>query len=100
MKHNWYDKVKHILSVHPEARDDDFILYLDIVRTYTDAPVWAMSFEEAMTNRATYGMPSYEAITRARRRVQHDIADLRGQRYDSRQAEQATFMDEFARDYK
>lgn len=99
-KNNWFEKVKHIMELHAEARDDDFILYLDVCKLYTDVPVWAVSFEDAMNNSKKYGMPSYEAITRARRRVQQTCPDMRGKRYADRQAEQESFMDEYARDYR
>lgn len=99
MKNNWYDKVAHILSIDAGARDDDFILYYIICRSYTDAPLWAMSFEEAMINHKEHGLPNYEAVTRARRRVQADIPELRGKRYEQRMAKQEGFQEEFARDY-
>lgn len=100
MRSEWGDKVKHILEMDAEARDDDFILYLDICKLYTDVPVWAVSFEEAMVNRKEYGLPSYEAITRARRRVQQTYPELRGNRYEKRMERQADFLDEYARDYR
>jgi len=100
MRSEWGDKVKHILEMDSEARDDDFILYLDVCKRYTDVPVWAVSFEEAMINRKEYGLPSYEAITRARRRVQQKYPELRGNRYEKRMERQADFLDEYARDYR
>lgn len=99
-RNDWFNKVKHIMSIDADTRDDDFALYYVICRAYTDVPVWAVSFEEAMVNRKEYGLPSYEAITRARRRVQQKYPELRGNRYEKRMDRQADFLDEYARDYR
>jgi hypothetical protein len=99
-RNDWFNKVKHIMSIDADTRDDDFALYYVICRAYTDAPIWAMSFEEAMLNHDKHGLPSYEAVTRARRRVQAQCPELRGKKYERRMERQADFLDEFARDYR
>ena len=96
-KTDWYWKVYNILSLYPDARDDDFKLYFDMCNYYTDIPVWAISFEEAMLNNKEHGLPSYEGITRARRRVQADYPELRGNRYDKRMEIKEEFREEYGR---
>lgn len=93
MRRDWYEKVKRVLEAREDSRDDDFLLYLDVCRAYTDAPVWALSFEDALEHHIKYGLPSYESVTRARRKVQEDYPYLRGTKYKRRKAEQEEYRE-------
>lgn len=97
MRSDWNEKVKWLLDKFPDDRDDDFHLYLDVIKEYTDAPVWAMSFEEAMINHVRYGFPSYESVTRARRKVQELNPHLRGNKYQMRKDKQEEYREEYGR---
>lgn len=93
MRSDWYDKVKRILENYEDARDDDFILYLLVCKIYTDAPTFALSFEDALEHHVKYGLPSYESVTRARRKVKEDYTHLRGRRYKGRKDEQERYRE-------
>lgn len=90
--------VENILRAHPVTRDDDFRLY-----------VWAcfmikpelmhMKFEQAMWFHDENGLPSYESITRARRKLQEQIPELRGKKYKERQARQEEYINKYGRKY-
>lgn len=96
-RNDWNDKVFHILSIDAETRDDDFVLYYVVCRAYTDAPIWAMSFEEAMLNHKKHRLPSYESITRARRKVQEEHPELRGEKYNARKERQEEYREAYSR---
>ncbi len=97
MKNDWNEKVKAVLERDQRARDDDFILYLDICKTYTNVPVWAMSFEDALVNHVFHGLPSYESITRARRKMQEQHPELRGEKYQMRMERQEEYREAYRR---
>lgn len=97
MRNDWNDKVRYLLETHPEDRDDDFLLYLDCCKYYTDMPTWAVSFEEAMSRHKKLGMPSYESITRARRKMQEQHPELRGEKYQMRMERQEEYREAYRR---
>lgn len=68
--------VKAVLTEYPDARDDDFIL---INRVYQKLKFDAGStyFDELMTGHKKYHLPSFESITRARRKLQAEYPELR-----------------------
>lgn len=62
-------KVKRILTEHPDSRSNDFVLYAHYITTYhADLKNAGLIF--ALTHAAALGMPNYESITRARRKLQ------------------------------
>lgn len=69
--------VKEELERHPETRDNDALLYLNICEKMhpgvTDKPIW-----EVMKNRKALGIPLFETVGRARRKIQEKNEDLRG----------------------
>lgn len=74
------DIVKHIMTEYPETKADDFLLinevysYLD---TRVDDPLFPLSFSNVMKNHVHYNLPSFESITRARRKLQAEDEALR-----------------------
>ena len=86
--------VKAVLMAHPSARDDDFIL---INRVYAHYKFDAGStyFDELMTSHKKYNLPSFESITRARRKLQAEYPELRASQATQaiRKYEQESFRD-------
>lgn len=70
--------VREILTNHPEARDDDMILYLIICKEcmYRKCGRTNFTFEEVMINFRELGCPNYESVGRARRKIQASTPEL------------------------
>lgn len=66
-KNKTFDLVKSILENDPDTRDDDFALIYEVAEHYG---LEDCSFGYALKCWKTERMPSFEAITRARRKVQ------------------------------
>lgn len=68
--------VKKVLTKHPEARDDDFLL---VFRAYKkmNPSIKGMYFWHVMRNHKELGLPSFESITRARRKLQSNFPELK-----------------------
>lgn len=68
--------VKDILSINQYARDDDFILVLEVYRKMRFlAPTMAM--EDVFKRHKELRLPSFESITRCRRNLQKESPELR-----------------------
>lgn len=67
--------VKNLLINFPKTRDDDFYLiggvYVELLPS-----VKHLGFTEVIKNHSLYGLPSFESITRARRKIQAENEDL------------------------
>lgn len=73
--HKLEDVVKPILENNAEARGDDFKLILEV---YWDMGIPAnMGFNWLMLNHSKYGLPSFESITRCRRKLQAMYPELK-----------------------
>lgn len=71
--------VKYVLEESSEARDDDFILILNVYEAI-DGDLWHMSFRTIMRDHLELKLPSFESITRARRKVQKEYPELQSSR--------------------
>ena len=81
---NCYDKVKGILAKYPQTRDDDMLLYGQYL--YQEQKVGKEeTFFKVLASASKRNLPSYESITRARRKVQEKEPSLRGKKYKQRQ---------------
>ena len=68
--------VKSILEKYEEARKDDFFLVAEVY--YSLVPEVAdCSFTSVMLAHKEFKLPSFEGITRARRKLQREYEDLR-----------------------
>lgn len=72
-------KVKAILEKDEEARNDDMTLYLAVCNSYLKG-AGAMPFAEVMAQHKYLGLPSFESISRTRRRLQEKHPELVGSR--------------------
>ena len=87
MKTNYYEAVKQILTAWPKSRDDDMLLYA--IYLHMNGCVGTdEKFYDVMSKAKARKLPSYEGITRARRKVQELEPELRGKRYKDRKIEQ------------
>lgn len=75
---DYYDKVKAILEERPETRDDDMKLYAIFIYKVLNIP--NVGFYNALYNHEKYGLPSYESITRVRRKIQELEPSLCGKK--------------------
>ena len=89
---NYYDKVKHILENWEQARDDDMLLYSIFLHLgkYVKKDE---RFYDVFPKAKERGLPSYESITRARRKVQEKEPHLRGKEYGKRQKIEQEYHD-------
>ena len=70
-------KVRRILEKDEEARNDDMTLYLAVCNSCLKG-AGAMPFAEVMAQHKYLGLPSFESISRTRRRLQEKHPELLG----------------------
>ena len=89
---NYYDQVKNILTQYPVAQDDDMKLYA--IFLYSNKCVDREErFYDVLTSAKKRKLPSYEGVTRARRKVQENEPSLRGKRYAARKKEEEEYKE-------
>lgn len=73
------DLVFEVLNKNIKARDDDFELVLETYGTLCPQ-LLEMNFKSILKEHKEYGLPSFESITRARRKVQAQHKELSSQK--------------------
>ena len=73
------NKVKTILKKNEEARNDDMVLYLALFNLCLKA-AGAIPLAEIMTQHRSLGLPSFESVSRTRRKLQAQHPELAGSR--------------------
>ena len=63
------DIVKEVLENHVESRSDDFVLICRVYQKTNENCVIRELFIHTMLNHKEYNLPSFESITRCRRKV-------------------------------
>lgn len=91
-------QVEKIMREHPEARDDDFKLYGWACKE-SDVRVMQLTFTQVLWNASKLNIPSYESVTRARRKLQEQHPELRGKKYQTRQSKQSEYISKYGRRY-
>lgn len=89
---NYYSTVRQILLENPAARDDDMLLYGAFLAKFMIISV-DETFYHVMQTAKARKIPSYESITRARRKVQEQEPLLQGKRRKQRMEEEAIYHD-------
>ena len=94
--------VKMILEECPETRDDDNLLWLEAIRevAYKRDCVYALDWgiSSIMRNIRLLGFPSFETVSRARRKLQEQYPELRGrERIQRERAKHEKKFKEYAR---
>lgn len=69
--------VELILKVTPETRDNDELLYLNVVIMVNPSAVF-MPFHEVMSMRKSLNLPAFETVRRARQKAQSQYPELAG----------------------
>lgn len=87
------DYVKMALETRPATRSDDFLLITEVIGNMVPATADAMyapGFHDVMVNHELYGLPSFETITRCRRKLQKMQPELK----PNKEAEIARFNEQ------
>lgn len=93
---NYYNVVRSILIENSKTRDDDMYLYsVFCAKFYLIKP--DETFYQVMLTAKSRGLPSYESISRARRKVQEKEPDLSGKRRNLRKKEEEVYRDFYGR---
>lgn len=87
------ERVKFILTESKACRDDDTLLY-DALLMLDGYDTRNMKANQLLTMMSIGKFPKYEAVTRARRKVQELNPLLRGKKYRRRIAEQDIVKDQ------
>lgn len=93
---DYYEAVRDILIEYPIARDDDMYLYAAFVAKHTAVDV-DNKFFDVLVNHKKYDLPSYESVTRARRKVQECEIKLRGRKRTRRKDMQEEYRTYYGR---
>lgn len=93
---DYYSEVKRIMTNWPNTQDDDFLLYAVFIAEgrYVSSNE---TFYSVMSTAKQRNLPSYESVTRARRKVQESEPALRGKRYSARKTEDNNYHDFYRR---
>ena len=72
------NRVKTVLTNHPEARDDDMKLYFIVCQEcfYKTHHITEISFKEFIYNYRELGCPSFESVRRTRQKIQAKHPEL------------------------
>lgn len=66
-----------ILEEIPSTRDDDKVLYIELCKK-ENPQVLKMGFEQVFSNLNLFDLPSYDTVSRCRRKIQAKYPLLRG----------------------
>ena len=87
--------VGRVLEAHEEARKDDFVLFA-LVCDEMGVPC-NFDFRTMLREHKLFGLPSWESVSRARRKIQAEYRELTDEKtVEKRKEEEARYM-EFAR---
>ena len=89
-------RVYNLLFENSKLRGDDYLLYAEYINRYfprlLDQPL-----HEALTKHFERGLPSFESVTRARRKIQRRCPELSSVRASAGRKEQEAAYLEYAR---
>ena len=92
---NYHDVVKQMLIESPATRDDDMLLYGYFMAKYMLVGP-EETFYYVCGSARSRKLPSYESISRARRKIQAEFPELRGTRQRARRAEEVEYHDYYS----
>lgn len=87
---NYYSTIKQILIENPASRDDDMLLYGAFLAKFLIVSP-TETFYEVCSTAKIRKMPSYESISRVRRKVQEKEPLLQGKRRKQRMEEEEKY---------
>lgn len=88
--------VYRALVDNPTTRSDDFILILEVLSNYCDKGI---TLEGVIRNHKELGIPSFETITRARRKIQETHKELIDEKAKKVRKEEEKDFKEYALNY-
>ena len=84
--------VKPILEDIPITRNDDFLLYAEVIEK-SNVRLLALPTRAFLLGHKEFNVPSYESVTRVRRKIQAEHPELESERTKIRRAkEQANYI--------
>lgn len=81
-------RVLNILLEYPDTRGSDFVLYARYLQEH-NPELKNVGLIYALTEAKRLKMPNYETVTRARRKVQHKIPELKPETATRRKREES-----------
>ena len=69
--------IKEILTKNKLAREDDNLLYIEVIYKYNPSYV-NVNFLYTFKNAKYLGLPAFESVSRSRRKIQAENEDLKG----------------------
>lgn len=93
---DYFETVEIMLRRFPETRDDDMKLFCCVCKAICP-DVLKEEFARVLWNHNAHGLPSFETIGRARRKLQNEHPELRGKLYEKRMAKQDEYIETFGR---
>lgn len=87
--------IKPILEQHPETRGDDFLLYAEVIREYRPELAQLSVLDFFVAHKDLY-CPSYESVSRVRRRIQAKCPELCSEEVKERRARQQAEYEAYA----
>jgi hypothetical protein len=90
---NILEEVKSMLTKYPVLRDSDERLLANIWKVYVGDLTW-VNGEDILKMLAKGELPSYESISRCRRKLQEEIPALRGEKWEARHKNQKVIKKE------
>lgn len=75
---NVANQVKQVLTDNPETRNNDYKLWIKVIELDVDKkPLLFSDFRYIVGNLRALGIPNFETVSRARRKVQEQYPELR-----------------------
>lgn len=90
--------VKRVLEQYPETRDDDFLLVYAVYREIDFRSITRELFCEIMMNHKKYRFPTFESVTRCRRKVQNKYPELASEKTKAKRLEETREYIDYAID--
>ncbi|MBR4859334.1 MAG: hypothetical protein IKU08_09155 [Clostridia bacterium] len=89
-------RIYNLLFENSKLRGDDYLLYAEYINRYFPR-LLNQPLHEALTKHFERGLPSFEGVTRARRKVQRKYPELCSERAVAARAQQEAAYLEYAR---
>ena len=79
--------IKPILENNPQTREDDYLLYAEIIKGY-NPKLLNLSAESFLMSHTILGVPNIKSVERTRRKVQEKYPELATERAKKKRAEE------------
>lgn len=88
--------IKPILENQPQTREDDFLLYAEVIKQYKPT-LLELSARAFLIGHNTLNVPNIKSVERARRKVQEKHPELASERAKKKRAEQEQVYVQYGR---